>query len=566
MSAASDIMTVIDPESNIVLETTKSSNYPKAKKTLWQAFKETFLEYSGSTALHGVPYFSQQRPLRENIFWFCVLLLSIFYCATSVLQTFGKWKERPVIVSFSETAVDISNIPFPAVTICSETKRPLLKGPSFGELYTKLRDMGAFSENSNITSAELKDFLALAQVCELEYLNSNGDDGSVDIDVTDMGKLQIDYIARLSEMAPKLSTINGGHFWGSNEMNISQLYAKTFTEEGVCYTFNGLNGTDIYRENTVQYQVMGLESFIEESEEINRTLSWSLEKGYAIDSPLNTYPARVTSCGNSVGLTAVLLDLKENNDYTCRGPTQGYKLILHSPNTVPSVAKRYVRIDMAKEVSIAVKPKYMQTSGDIAVFAPEKRQCYFEHERPLRFFKTYNSDNCELECLTNYTLNKCNCVRFSMPRTADMPVCNLDAMDCYTSAEEDMLLKKFNGHHGNGDGDVDQCNCLPSCTSLDYDMQISKGRLDVKATFMNMLKLDKWSDDLPDIELSLLTIYFKNNQFIATKRSKLFSFYDLLSNCGGIGGLFIGFSLLSIAEVLFHFTMRLWANWKTKKE
>ncbi|XP_061393668.1 pickpocket protein 28-like [Musca vetustissima] len=563
MSTATELMQVNrDAESNI---NTSNSN---KKKPLCQAFKETFIEYSGNTALHGVPYFSQQRPLRENIFWLCVIFLSLFYCVTSVMQTFGKWKDRPVIVSFSESSVDISKIPFPAVTICPETKRPLNKGPSFNALYSQLKSIDAFSGNSNITSKELRDFLTLAQVCDLDYLNDGKADGSVEIDLTNLQYPPLDYMAILSEMAPDLSMNNEGHFWSSNPMNITHLYTKIYTEEGVCYTFNGLNATDLYRESTVQYRTMGLHSSIENTELINRTLAWSLEQGYAVNSPLNTYPARVVSCGSSAGLRSALFNLKENNDYTCRGPTQGYKLILHSPDTVPSVSKRFVRIDMGKEVSIAVKPKLMQTSSDIAIYSPQKRQCYFEHERPLKFFKIYNADNCELECLTNYTLHKCDCVRFSMPHTADMPICNLDAIECYKTAEEEMLFNKFKAYQDNQDDGklVTQCNCLPSCTSLEYDMQISKGHLDVKKTLMALLNMDTWLDIMPDIELSLISIYFKNNQFIATKRSKLFSFYDLLSNCGGIGGLFIGFSLLSIAEIIFHFTMRLWANWKAKKE
>ncbi|XP_073833308.1 pickpocket protein 28-like [Musca autumnalis] len=559
------------------LESTAANPPSKQRKTLRKAFKESFLEYSGNTALHGVPYFSQQRPLRENIFWLCVILLSVFYCATSVSQTFGKWRERPVIVSFSEKSVDISKIPFPAVTICPETKRPLRKGPSFNELFLELNKMGVFSGNSTAndttTDKKLKEFLTLAQVCELEYLSDPDNvSGEFDLDIRQLEIPSIDYMAILKEMAVEIEKYDIGQWWSSHLLNATQVYTTSYTEEGLCYTFNALNNTDLYRENTVQYQMMTDTPATDSSTEvINRTLSWSMEHGYAPDSPLNTYPARVTSCGSRSGLVSSFYDRRENNDYTCRGPTQGFKLVLHAPDAVPSIAKRFVRIDMAKEVAIAVKPKLMQTSRDIAVFSPEKRQCYFNDERPLKFFKIYNTDNCELECLTNYTLKKCNCVRFAMPRTPDMPVCTLAQLDCYKSAEEDMLMNKFNAHYAQKGGakgskpDESQCRCLPSCTSLEYDMQISKGVLEIRRWILKSL-VYTGNGTLPAVESAQLSIYFKNNQFIATKRSKLFTFYDLLSNCGGIGGLFIGFSLLSIAEVLFHFTMRFWANWKVKKE
>lgn len=44
-----------------------------------------------------------------------------------------------------------------------------------------------------------------------------------------------------------------------------------------------------------------------------------------------------------------------------------------------------------------------------------RRQCFFNNERYLRFFKLYTQANCELECLTNHTLKECSCVKFSMP-------------------------------------------------------------------------------------------------------------------------------------------------------
>jgi amiloride-sensitive sodium channel len=37
-------------------------------------------------------------------------------------KVWNKWNESPVIVSFAETSTPVWQVPFPAVTICSETK------------------------------------------------------------------------------------------------------------------------------------------------------------------------------------------------------------------------------------------------------------------------------------------------------------------------------------------------------------------------------------------------------------------------------------------------------------
>lgn len=54
-----------------------------------------------------------------------------------------------------------------------------------------------------------------------------------------------------------------------------------------------------------------------------------------------------------------------------------------------------------------------------------------------------------------------------------------------------------------------------------------------------------------------LSIFFKEHQFITSKRSELYGQTDFLANCGGLLGLFMGVSVLSIIEVIYYFTLRL---------
>lgn len=58
----------------------------------------------------------------------------------------------------------------------------------------------------------------------------------------------------------------------------------------------------------------------------------------------------------------------------------------------------------------------------------------------------------------------------------------------------------------------------------------------------------------------MLTVYFKDKQFISTRRSELYGPTDILANCGGLLGLFMGMSVLSIVEMIYHCTLRLWCN------
>jgi hypothetical protein len=53
---------------------------------------------------------------------------------------------------------------------------------------------------------------------------------------------------------------------------------------------------------------------------------------------------------------------------------------------------------------VSVKPNMITTSDGLIGYAPNRRQCYFNDERQLKFFKVYTQSNCELECLANFTL------------------------------------------------------------------------------------------------------------------------------------------------------------------
>lgn len=119
-----------------------------------------------------------------------------------------------------------------------------------------------------------------------------------------------------------------------------------------------------------------------------------------------TYPNRVLGPGARAGLNIVLKLDDPDLDYICRGPVQGFKILLHTPGEIPRVSKQYFRVPLRSEVVVSVKPNMITTSEGLAGYAPERRQCYFNRERNLKFFKVYTQSNCELECLANYTLCK----------------------------------------------------------------------------------------------------------------------------------------------------------------
>lgn len=66
------------------------------------------------------------------------------------------------------------------------------------------------------------------------------------------------------------------------------------------------------------------------------------------------------------------------------------------------------------------------------------------------------------------------------------------------------------------------------------------------------------------MHLTRTAIFFKNADVISLKRSELYGPTEFLAHCGGLLGLFMGVSLLSIVEAIYYATLRLGCTLRTR--
>lgn len=106
----------------------------------------------------------------------------------------------------------------------------------------------------------------------------------------------------------------------------------------------------------------------------NVTSKWNLESGYekSIDSEPQIYPYRVFGSGARAGLFTLLRLYEHNLDYICRGPVQGFKILLHLPGEFPQVSKHYFRVPLLQEVLVSVTPNMMSTSDGLLNYDPNR--------------------------------------------------------------------------------------------------------------------------------------------------------------------------------------------------
>ena len=212
--------------------------------------------------------------------------------------------------------------------------------------------------------------------------------------------------------------------WRNAKKDCSQLFHKIETDDGLCYTFNMLDQRDLFLKNT--------DESMRYPNHNHRAPNWTLQNGYN-SSYFFEYPYRALDSGFDAGLQLTLIAKK--NDITNNNPVQGFKLALHTPIDIPRFRKKFYRIPLKKEVLLAIEAKVMKTTVDIRDYYPKDRECYFDGEHKLNFFRTYTQTNCELECYIRFLVRNCKCVLAGLHRTKKIAVCDKSKEDCLRKAE-----------------------------------------------------------------------------------------------------------------------------------
>ncbi|XP_055920631.1 pickpocket protein 28 [Eupeodes corollae] len=519
--------------------------------TKWQMFEGFMMEYSKKSSLHGVRYiFQGKRPLIEKLLWAIMFIASVVFSCVVIRQIHSKWISSPVIVSFDETLIPINRIPFPTITICPESKMET-ETFNFSNVFERFN-----MKNESITEEEMEQLSAALHICDLEVVEA----------ITDL--LPAEYNKHigetLSEIAVSKNTTAPICKWGNRFYLCEHIFSLVATDDGICYQFNGMLAADIYRNESYATKIpddvqIDFNKYIDRQPTdppIEYQGSWSLEEGY-INQTEEAYPLRTIIANARTAFVALLQGLGHNLDYKCRSLRQGYKVYLNSPQNVVCSTSNYFLVRHKQELIVQIYPVYTTTSKGVRKLHPELRQCFFNNERYLRFFKHYSESNCQFECLTNLTITKCGCVKFSMPQIDGIRVCIHSDIACYNEAEDDLLKEQQMEIQESLKGSSklkSRCNCLPGCVSLSYNFDTSQARMEGMGTIE--AKNDSY-DEHPDFMWSRLTVYFKEQQFTAMKRSELYAVTTLIANYGGVLSLSIGFSILSIVELFYFITIRL---------
>lgn len=164
-------------------------------------------------------------------------LISFFGCLNLIHKIYEKWEDSPVIVSFAEKSTPVWQIPFPAVTICPETKAKM-KYVNFTKGYHSVVMAQALNISNDLEYDELKNLEAVSQICDSHLFAGIPLNSGLEVE---------EVVPLLKSITTSLNETTLFCKWRNQVGDCGQFFSEILTEEGFCYTFNVLNFDELFR-------------------------------------------------------------------------------------------------------------------------------------------------------------------------------------------------------------------------------------------------------------------------------------------------------------------------------
>ncbi|XP_056009450.1 acid-sensing ion channel 1B-like [Ostrea edulis] len=287
--------------------------------------------------------------------------------------------------------------------------------------------------------------------------------------------------------------------WKGRLEPCQNLFITTLTEMGVCFTFNG---------------------------EGNQRLQ--------------------TSHSGSDGGLGVFIDIQQANYFYSSTIQAGIKVVLHEPEEAPLPSMRGFLVAPGLSAEAVIS-----RTGKNFLDEPYGRCLNIEEVgNPLHRYKSYSEKACRMECMIDYLVSAdehCrNCRHFLYPGPERL---------CEYKELEDCFVFYRNASTS---GFTKGCKCKRPCVMYQYKTSISYARF--MSDFMNTYFLTKGfflSNEYSKDNFIELKIYYDSLIETAVTEVPEFNIFEMLSDIGGLMGIFLGASLLSLVELLEFFILLL---------
>ena len=228
-----------------------------------------------------------------------------------------------------------------------------------------------------------------------------------------------------------------------------QLFHVSFTDEGIGYTFNGVNFWNSFqhfnysRKFATIMQPKGYTN-LQKDENVYRD----------VKNPLSSGPA--------FGVEAFIEKHVIFNQLKY-GQPKPIKVSIHDPISLASMTTSSIEVKLGYSTTFLISAQQIQATDDTRSIPIKERQCEFQNEAfHSKLFATYTQNNCRYECKMRKAIEKCQCIPWDFPQFKDQfhPICDRFARDCFLTKMKDTES-------------LVNCSCPNDCETTIYSYSVS---------------------------------------------------------------------------------------------
>ena len=399
-------------------------------------------------------------------------------------------------------------------------------------------------------------------------------------------------------------------YWKDKPMNCSSIFRTRPTDRGMCCSFNMEKAEEVFKASQYGEMISSMQT----QDVLLGFEGDDLPEWYLKNEEPRTQP------GRKKGLRVVLDAHSDRvSSATISDNFRGFITVVDGKEKYPLTSRNSFTISPGRENYVALSAFEIYADESLRTIKPKDRKCYFSDENPLDMHKNYSQANCILECSLKYARNQTvdedddkGCNPWFYPVTNEFV-----AYSCDPWATK-VFQESFNNLPDN------ECShCLPDCTGTVYDTRVStapfrkcdhtslgmSGLCDFENDDMNpamwrqqvqeeyttvigkvppyvatnLQKMPSTRKYTKDSKLDSLTLkdyrkkhptydafendiaianfYFDKSTIIRFKRAQRMTWTDYISQIGGLLGLAIGFSFVSLMEIIYWIFGRLGRTW-----
>ena len=378
--------------------------------------------------------------------------------------------------------------------------------------------------------------------------------------------------------------------WKGQLVSCSAIFTMVPTDSGMCCAFNKRKAQDVFHSSKYSRIIKELER---------------LEDQNAFEGSEVPVEVSESQVGRKRGLT-VMLDAHTDllAEFSVNNDVQGFTALVTPPGDFPFVENRGFEVRSGHLNAVSLSATKISADPAIRSISPRKRNCLFSDETSdLKLHKVYTQANCLLECAlagaqesTLVNKNVSSCTPWFFPFLDEgHRVCNpwegvqiLESMDhqaqtrnckhCLPDCDriiyhKTITAQTFRQCTEKNFGISDLCylgrfkeidppiwgsQVADQLVALGKEARIENETFSSSRRFIHPVLFNKTifsrierGYDAYDVDIAVLNVFFESPTSLEYRTRQSKTIVDFISAVGGNGGLFIGFSLVTILELMW---------------